>query len=401
MRNKNIKEIISVIGIGLFAFLFLIMDGKNIPVLKNFTAPYSVFEFDQVRNQESLQEHHIGKDKKKVVLLGSCMMGTIHCVADHRGNDTYQECALSDLLEQIIFRERLQEWRVTNLSLPAMTIGHSLNIFLQTLENPTFKVFLWENDYKHNDSIFAQPNERLMTYLPFLYQKLLFYEKDSPEIPEIAELKTQIEKKYPGLAIPNQPFLNKWEQSNESFLRGTFNNLKDFFSSVIKRDFGSVLRDINQNTNYLRQINSLLYKLTSIPIPSNAYQAHFDSIQNSTRAYTPALYGIYEKRENAEDQTGQIIALRIMAKLAKKYNKKLYFYLGPNAICEKDQFFTKNFVVPLLKGISDLNSFPLFDLRQVKMEPRVDTFNCINFSVKGKMKLAHEIFKKLKENGDI
>lgn len=399
-KNDLIYAQIQLILIGVMAILVLFIDGKNFSFIKKFTAHYSVSQFDEVRDHEILQRNHIGHDKNKIVLLGSCMLGTAHCVSDRRNNDTFQECTVSELLEQKLIRHDIKNWRVANLSLPAFTIGHSLNIFLQTLEDPKFKTFIWQNDYKDDDSIFSLKEDEVMSYLPFIYQKLLLLKDKYPEIQEIKTLLTQIKGKYPHLEIPKENFLNHWVDGNQSVMAGTWNNIKEVISEIKHKNISGVARVLNQNTNYLRAMQSQLYKVFDLTVPESYYDDYLPQIKSSQKAYTPEYYQYKEERPQHQTQEGQILPLRIMGKLAEIYHKKIYFYIGPSTQCQKEHFLDDNFINPIKNGIQDLKAFHIMDMKRLKMEPRVDSFNCINFSILGKRKASEEIYRQMLENGD-
>lgn len=398
----NYKEFFISIFLVLFiAFGVLVFNGKDIKFLRKFTAVYSTFDFTQVRDHEILQDNHIGSNKDKIVLLGSCMLGTIHCVMDQRPNDTFQECAISDLLEQKLIKNSNSNWRVANLSITSFTLGHSLNVFLQKLNDPKFKVFIWENDFQPSDSVLSLIDRDLLTFLPYLLVELRKLKLTNPDIGEINELIQDIENKFPNLVIPKDEFLNHWNSQNKSVLAGSISNLSQSLKMIGRLQFRDLARELNSNTSYLRLIQANMYRLLGISLPDDYYNKFIQKIKLSNVPYSPHFYKEDDYKNKNFNQDKQILVLRIMGKLAKKYNKKIYIFWGPSTACEKDEFITRNFVEPITKGLIEIPGISYINLKNLKMDQKIDSFNCINYTLLGKMKISDKIYENLVRNGDI
>ena len=376
-------------------FLLISINGNKLvieqfsPLAKYFSRNY-VDNLQDVLAHEAFVEDHIGQEKNKIVLTGSCQLEALWCTQDILKT----QCSIASLLEQSLSTKRLPV-RVMNLSVGTQVVGHNLHVFLRFLEDPSYKIFIWHNEFGPtplSNSMFDHTKGDLASHLPYIYNKLGALITKHPNISELIDLYQRIEKNIPDIKNMEVMYL---PESKMNILDSIMYNMKYIFSNIIELNKENILQRVRRNTGYLRSIKKRVEASKAQISPKISYGKYVDELNDlDIKPYKSVFYTQQSDvmvSKISELHHDNVISLKIMNKLAALYNKKIYVYIGPEAQCQSNNYFTNNYYKPITDIVSSLTHVELLDLSDMEIVPQRESFNCINMTYLGNKKIANKM----------
>jgi hypothetical protein len=378
--KKNIIIITSSITISLILLLSL-SHLSEIDYFKKMYALVALNDSSQLNEHEISVKNHIGHQRDKVVIMGSCQVENGWCTKDTLAT----KCSLQRLLEREFTSRDHHNIRVMNLGIPQRAENHNLVVFLKTLKKKDFKYYLWHNDNAVDAStVHFSKQEIQLGYDREVISLLREVASENPDIDEIPYYIELIKKFRKDYKLDNSP---KKQRAK-------------------KKDMGDQIKDlvryIRINTKWLVAFQDYLYLSRTDYLPDSEFKEHAELLhkvfKESKGQKIEKVY--YQKPESFDPekvdiQLPNILTLKIIAKLAKQYNKKVFVYFEPGGNCQSDNIWTTHYKNKIINGIKDLPQLKILDLTDIQLVHHLETFNCINTTFIGSKRLAKRIYKEI------
>jgi len=370
---------------------------RNSPQLAKYFSSTYIDRPEDVLTHEAFVVNHLGYEKNKIVLTGSCQLEALWCTKDVLKT----ECSIAHLLEQNLLRKSIPV-RVMNLSIGIQATGHNLNVFLRFLEDSRYKVFVWHNEFPstlQGNSIFGLPKKELASFLPYIYKKTNKLIEYHPEIEELYTLSSRIKNVFPNInKMENQYF----PENKMNLMNSFIHNIKFLFKDSLMLNEEEVIQRVRRNTSYLRFLIKRIASIKAQISPQIVY-SKFEKELNSlpVKQYDKIFYNSNDgsvSHKSSIIHYDNILSLKLMDKLAGLYNKKIYVYIGPEAQCQENEYFTNNYYNPISHVVSKLKHTELLDLSNFGIIPQKESFNCVNMTYLGNKKIAEKMSEIFKNN---